>query len=104
MDQATRNHLQRSTQDARRLLETEFAVQLEGTFDILADGAIFPDPGAHLDDRQRLARRKLVEAIAHIRAKEAGKTVARAIDDYLRESAFTALNRFVALKMLEARE
>ena len=53
MDQPTRNQLQRTTQDARRLLEAEFASQLEGTFDILPDGRILPEPGAHLDDRQR---------------------------------------------------
>jgi hypothetical protein len=103
MDQTTRNHLQRATQDARRLLEAEFAAQLEGTYDSLPDGRILPEPGKHLDDRQRLVRREIVEAIAHIRAKEAGKTDAQAVDDYRREAAFTALNRFVALKMLEAR-
>ena len=103
MDQTTRNQLQRATQDARRLLEAEFAAQLEGTYDILPDGRILPQPGRHLDDRQRLARRKIVEAIEHIRAKESGKTQTQAVDDYTREAAFTALNRFVALKMLEAR-
>jgi hypothetical protein len=103
MDQPTRNQLQRATQDARRLLEAEFAAQMEGTFDILPDGRILPEPGAHLDDRQRLIRREVVEAITHIRAKEAGKTNAQAIDDYRREAAFTVLNRFAALKMLEAR-
>ncbi len=103
MDQSTRNSLQRATQDARRLLEAEFAAQSERTFDILPDGRILPEPGAHLDDRQRLIRREVVEAIAHIRAKEASKTNAQAIDDYRREAAFTVLNRFAALKMLEAR-
>ena len=33
-----------------------------------------------------------------------GRTRAEAVGDYLREAAFTTLNRFVALKMLEARE
>ena len=103
MDQTTRNHLQRATQDARRLLEAEFAAQLEGTFDILPEGRILPEPGKHLDDRQRLIRRQIVEAIEHIRVKEAGRTSAQAIDDYRREAAFTFLNRFAALKMLEAR-
>jgi hypothetical protein len=103
MDQTTRNSLQRATQDARRLLEAEFVAQLEGTYDILPDGRILPEPGAHLDDRQRFARRKIVDAIEHIRAKESGKTQGQAVDDYTREAAFTALNRFVALKMLEAR-
>jgi len=103
MDQTTRNHLQRATQDARRVLEAEFAAQLEGTFDILPDGRILPEPGSHLDDRQRLVRREIAQAIEHIRAKESGKTTAQAIDDYRREAAFTFLNRFAALKMLEAR-
>src|SRR5438105_3452773 len=103
MDQATRNHLQRATQDTRRLLEAEFAAQLEGTFDILPDGRILPEAGAHLNDRQRFIRRAIVEAVEHIRAKDAGKTTAQAIDDYRREAAFTFLNRFAALKMLEAR-
>jgi hypothetical protein len=103
MDQAIRNHLQRATQDARRLLESEFAAQLEGTFDILPDGTILPEPGSHLNDRQQLVRHKIVEAIEHIRLKNAGKTTAQALDDYLREAAFTFLNRFAALKMMEAR-
>ncbi len=103
MDQTTRNLLQRATQDARKLLETEFAAQLEGIFDILPDGTILPEAGVHLDERQRLIRRKIVRTIEHTRLKEAGKSTARAVDDYLREAAFTFLNRFAALKMLEAR-
>ncbi len=103
MDPTTRNQLQRATQDARRLMEAEFAAQLEGTYDILPDGRILPEPGAHLDDRQRLIRGEIIAAIEHIRCKEGGKTTAQAIDDYRREAAFTFLNRFAALKMLEAR-
>jgi hypothetical protein len=60
-----------------------------------------PEPGKHLDDRGRLVRQKLVDAIEHIRA--GGKKPTEAVDDYTREAAFTFLNRFVALKMLEAR-
>ncbi|WP_425395410.1 BREX-1 system adenine-specific DNA-methyltransferase PglX [Aeoliella sp.] len=101
MDQEIRNTLQRATQQIRRLLEDEFAEQLEGTFDILPGGEILPDPGKHLDARQRLARRKLVDAIEHIKAS--GKTSQEAVDEYTREAAFTFLNRFVALRMLEAR-
>jgi hypothetical protein len=103
MDQTTRIFLQRATQDARRLLETEFATQLEGTFDILPDGTILPEAGAHLDERQRLTRKKIVEAIEHIRVKDSNKTKAQAVGDYLREAAFTFLNRFAALRMLESR-
>ena len=102
MDQDTRNKLQRATQQVRRILEEEFAEQLEGTFDVLPDGKILPEPGKHLDARQRLTRQKLVDAIEHIKA--GGKTPQEAVDEYTREAAFTFLNRFVALRMLEARE
>jgi len=101
MDKDTRNKLQRATQQVRRILEEEFAEQLEGTFDVLPNGKILPEPGKHLDARQRLTRRKLVDAVEHIKA--GGKTPQEAVDEYTREAAFTFLNRFVALRMLEAR-
>lgn len=101
MDQQIRNKLQNATQDARQLLEAEFAEQLEGTYDILPDGTIHDRPGTHLNDRQRLTRQKLVDAIQHRIA--GGKTSAESVADYTREAAFTFLNRFIALKMLEAR-
>ncbi|MFM7165961.1 MAG: SAM-dependent methyltransferase, partial [Planctomycetaceae bacterium] len=101
MEQETRNALQKATQRIRRLLEAEFAEQLEGTFDILASGKILPQAGTHLNDRQVLTRQKLVDAIDHIRA--GGRTPQEAVQQYTREAAFTFLNRFVALRMLEAR-
>jgi hypothetical protein len=101
VDQQTRNKLQNATQDARQLLEQEFGEQLEGTYDIMPDGKILPEPGRHLDEHDRLRRQKLVDAIEHIRAGD--KKPAEAVDEYTREAAFTFLNRFVALKMLEAR-
>jgi hypothetical protein len=101
MEQETRNKLQRATQQIRRILEDEFAEQLEGTFDILASGKILPEAGKHLDARQRLTRQKLVDAIEHIKAN--GKKPKEAVEDYTREAAFTFLNRCVALRMLEAR-
>ncbi len=102
MDKETRNHINRATQAARTLLEQKYREQLEGTYDVLLDGTIADSPGDHLSDRQTVIRSKLVAAVAHkrstgIRAKEA-------VDAYLREAAFTTLNRFVALKMLEARK
>ncbi len=45
---------------------------------------------------------RIAAAIEHKRA--AGMNVADSVADYLRDAAFTAFNRFVALKMLEARE
>ena len=84
-----------------RLIEKEYAEQLEGTFDILPDGTIIAEPGAHLDAAQRLTREKIIAAVEHERAK--GTSPAESVATYLREAAFTTLNRFAALKMLEAR-
>src|SRR3954447_7328745 len=102
MDKDTRNAIQRATQSARALLEHEVGQQLEGIYDIRLDGTIPDEPGAHLGEAQRLTREKLVAAVSHQAAL--GRTRAEAVGDYLREAAFTTLNRFVALKLLEARE
>ena len=102
MDKETRNRIQKATQQARSLLENEYAMQLEGKFDIRLDGAISSHPGDSLSPAERILRGKLVAAIEHRRSS--GITSAEAVEAYLREAAFTTLNRFVALKMLEARE
>ena len=102
MDSSTRSHIQRATQATRGLLEDAFREQLEGTYDILLDGTIAEQPGSHLSDRQIVIREKLVAAVAHKRST--GLKAKEAVDAYLREAAFTTLNRFVALKMLEARD
>ena len=102
MDKDTRNRIQRATQAARALLEHEYAEQLEGVFDIRLDGTIAAEPGEHLDAGQRVLRTKLVAAVEHQRAT--GMKKADAVAAHIREAAFTTLNRFVALKMLEARE
>lgn len=102
MEKETRQRLERLTQQARRLLEQEFREQLEGRYDILLDGRIPLAPGAHLSPRERVIWDKLVAAVAHKRSQ--GITAAAAVAAYLREAAFHTLNRFVALKMLEARK
>ena len=102
MDKETRSAIESATQKARRLLEADFQEQLDGVFDVRIDGRVAEEPGAHLDAGQRRVRRKIVAAIEHKRA--GGMRPADAVADYLRDAAFTVLNRFVALKMLEARE
>jgi hypothetical protein len=102
VEKDTRQRLERLTQNARRLLEQEFREQLEGRYDILLDGRIPLAAGAHLSARERMTWDKLVAAIAHKRAQ--GVNSADAVAAYLREAAFHTLNRFVALKMLEARK
>jgi len=102
VDKSTRNDIQRATQAGRTLLERAFSEQLEGTYDILLDGTISELPGSHLSAREKVIREKLVAAVAHKRST--GLKAKEAVDSYLREAAFTTLNRFVALKMLEARQ
>lgn len=102
MDKSTRNAIERATQQARKLLDDDVSLQLEGTFDVLRSGVIAPSGGVHLSARQQFQRGKIVAAIDHKRA--AGMTAVDAVADYVRDAAFTTLNRFIALKMLEARE
>ncbi|SIN85127.1 BREX-1 system adenine-specific DNA-methyltransferase PglX [Paraburkholderia phenazinium] len=102
MDKDTRNAIERATQRARKLLEDDFAAQLEGDFDMHRDGAVAAKAGVHLSARQTFQRERIVAAIEHKRA--AGISTADSVADYLRDAAFTTLYRFVALKMLEARE
>jgi hypothetical protein len=101
VDKATRNTIERATQQARKLVDEDFSSQLEGTFDVLRSGAIAAKGGAHLSARQQAQRDKILAAIEHKIA--AGMAAAEAVADYVRDAAFTTINRFVALKMLEAR-
>jgi hypothetical protein len=103
MEKEQRSKLQKTTQDARRLLEEEFSRQLLETYDInVAAGRWSQEPGAHLQAEQRLLREKLLAWIKHrsVQIKHEKEALLLA----LREMAFTALNRFVALKLMEARE
>lgn len=102
MNKDTRNAIERATQRMRKLLEEDFAAQLEGDFDVHRDGAVAAEAGGHLTARQAFQRERIVAAIEHKRA--AGMNASDAVRDYLRDAAFTTLNRFIALKMLEARE
>jgi hypothetical protein len=102
MDKATRNAIERATQQARKLLDDDFSYQLKATFDVLRSGAIASTGGAHLLAPQEAERDKIVAAIEHKHAT--GMSAIDAVSDYVRDAAFTILNRFVALKMLESRE
>jgi hypothetical protein len=100
VEKATRTRIQNATQAARRLLEHEYTEQLEAAFDILRSGQIGPPP-QDLPDAQKLVREKIMAAIRH---KEAGGMKPyEGVADYIRDASFTTLNRFAALKMLEAR-
>jgi hypothetical protein len=101
MDRPTRDHIQSATQAARAVLEQDYAAQLQGDYDILPDGTIGAQPGAHLDATKRTIRRKLVAAVE--RRVATARNASEGVGAYVREAAFTTLNRFVALKMLEVR-
>lgn len=102
MEKQLRNAIGSAAQAVRRLLEEEYAEQLDGVFDIQRSGSIAEQPGAHLTPAQGVTRGKIVAAIGYHGA--AGLKRGEAVDRFIRDAAFTTLNRFVALKMLEARE
>lgn len=101
MDKATRAVIQKATKNARSCLETEFREQLDGRYDIRAGRPLPAEPGAHLDADQRRIHSQLVATLEHLRLRGANEQ--DAVDTYVREAAFTTLNRLAALKMLEAR-
>lgn len=101
MDREIRGVIERATQRARRVLEEDLRAQLEGTFDVLPSGAKPGRGGSHLTPRQVFERERIVGAIDHKQA--AGMSASVAVADYTRDAAFTLLNRFAALKLLEAR-
>ena len=101
MDKETRNLIFNTTQAIRRLLEEEFALQLEGTFDVHSDGRVEEKAGPQLTPAERLVRRRIVEAIQHRRA--ASESAVESVRGFQSEAVFTFLNRLAALKLMEAR-
>ena len=66
MDKGTRNRIQAATQKARALLEAEFTAQLEGVFDVRADGTL-GEAADYLSGAQSVIREKIIAAIDYIR-------------------------------------
>lgn len=100
MEKALRNTLYTATVNCRRLLETDMARLLEGQYGIHADGTIEPlERLIHLDAVGRADRLAIEAAIRHDQAS--GAQCKEAIQRYVRESAFTFLNRLAALKLME---
>ncbi len=103
MDKALRNTLYNTIVYCRQLLETDFRQQLEGHFGIHPDGQMEPLTAlTHLDAPGRADRRSIEAAIAHDARIDAAPTDRKsALDRFIRESAFTCLNRLAALKLFE---
>ena len=107
MEQATRNKLRNVVTQCRKLLEESIAQELEGQFGIHAGkkGAVQVEDEArmsHLSEEDQQYRRDLLDHFEHIQAR--GFKPQDALDQLIREIAFTHLNRLCAYKMMEARD
>jgi hypothetical protein len=107
-DQPTRNRLQRFVGDARDLLTVEFQRQLQRDYGLDPESGEVADITtlSHLDDRRLDNARVLREILAHYQASAMAKGIKAqrdALQQIVREQAFTVLNRLAALRMMEAR-
>ncbi|MDD5368151.1 MAG: hypothetical protein PHQ40_03620 [Anaerolineaceae bacterium] len=96
MDSSLRNTLRLIITACRKLLEVDFRLQLEGQYAILAgmDPAGLAGGTISGSDRAQIAA-----ALRHEIAQ--GQGFDQALERYIRESAFTSLNRLAALKLME---
>lgn len=106
MNQEIRNKLRNVVTQCRKLLEDSVSQELEGKYGIFAKkDQVTADPGApmtHLTEEEQGARKDILDHFAHIKAR--GFKPKEALDQLVREIAFTHLNRLCAYKMMEARE
>uniref|UniRef100_A0A7C4EYT0 site-specific DNA-methyltransferase (adenine-specific) n=1 Tax=Desulfomonile tiedjei TaxID=2358 RepID=A0A7C4EYT0_9BACT len=111
MDQALRNKLRDTVLKARNLLETSINEILQGRFGIYPakdkgprtrDIVVEDDERmGHLESDERETRGLLLDHLDVL--QKGGLAAASALDTFVRETAFTWLNRFVAFKMCEVR-
>jgi hypothetical protein len=107
MDQAVRNKLRNVVTQCRKLLEDATGQALQGRFGIYAarkKGEVQIEDEArmaHLTEEDRACRQDLLDHLAHIQA--IGYKPSDALEQLVREIAFTHLNRLCAYKMMEAR-
>ena len=107
MDQAIRNKLRGVVTQCRRLLEDSVSQELQGKFGLYAarkEDVQVDDEArmSHLGNEERAARRDILDHFEHIKAR--GFKPREALDQLVREVAFTHLNRLCAYKMMEARQ
>src|SRR4051812_45007624 len=106
MDQEIRNKLRNVVTQCRELLEKSVSQELEGKYGIFAKkDQVTADPNAkmsHLTEEEQAARNDILDHFGHIKAR--GFKPKEALDQLVREIAFTHLNRLCAYKMMETRE
>ena len=111
MDQAVRNKLRETVLSARDLLEKALREELQGRYGIYISNTAGRNASSltieeetkmgHLEPDELETRRLLLGHLDVLKAS--GLSGPRALDAFVRETAFTWLNRFVAFKMMEAR-
>src|SRR4051812_24988047 len=98
METTLRNSLRLAITSCRRLLEEDYLLQLEGRYGIRRDGQIEPlERLEHLDAIGLAERRAIEAALKHEQLQ--AQNLPQAITRFVRESAFTVLNRLAALKL-----
>jgi hypothetical protein len=106
MNQEIRNKLRNVVTHCRKLLEDSVSRELEGKYGIFAKKEqVTADPNAkmsHLTEEEQAARKDILDHLGHVKAR--GFKPKEALDQLVREIAFTHLNRLCAYKMMEARE
>ena len=106
MNQEIRNKLRNVVTQSRKLLEDSVSQELEGKYGIFAKkDRVTADPNAtmtHLTKEEQTARKDILDHLGHIKVR--GFKPKEALDQLVREIAFTHLNRLCAYKMMEARE
>ena len=100
MEKRLRSLLYTAVVKSRNLLEKDFALQLEGWYGVHPDGKLEPlDRLVNLDAVGRADREAIEATLQHFMKK--GATPQQAVARYIRESAYTFLNRLAALKLME---
>jgi len=107
LNQELRKKLQAMVVKARRLLEDDIWGQLEGTYGISASRKFEEtDKVAGLSENPRLAqeRAEIEAAIRHEATTATNGKMSEAVARFVRETAFTHLNRLAAFKIMEHRK
>lgn len=106
MDRDLRNQLRNAVTKCRTILEQSVGEVLEGVFAINPDGSALPRASVrHLREPDLDLRDELLDKLRHIQDTmlDGGPIGMFAIEQLVREVAFTHLNRVCAFKMLERR-
>lgn len=102
MDSSARDLLKSLVTQSRKDLEQDIHKELEGTFGILPDGTREPVERLSLPkDEDRLTRTQIEVALDHLAS--GGFAGDEAVEQFVREVAFTHLNRLIAFKCMFAR-